>query len=69
MQLWGYPTSPNGVDESFGETEPVEVTADYDETMTSHITTEDFVKYVVVFTRNAGSAVYRQTARFDFPAP
>jgi hypothetical protein len=66
VEVWGLPTSPNGPETFMGETEPVEVGADYEETLTYDVGTSSFVSYVLVFTRDEGTAQYRQTDRFDF---
>jgi hypothetical protein len=66
LEVWGLPTSPNGAETSMGETEPVEVTASYDETLSYSLGSNTFVTHVLVFTRDNGSAQYRQTDRFDF---
>lgn len=67
VQLFGLPTTPNGADTFFGESDPVEVNAAYDESVTYTIETENFAKAALVFTRDTNTAVYRQTAELDFP--
>jgi hypothetical protein len=71
IEMWGIPHEPNGPDFFFGETEPVEVNAGYDETVTwvmsGRVTGP--IGWLLVFTRDQGSALYRQSARFDFPDP
>ena len=66
IEFWGLPTSPNGPETFMGESEPVEVDEDYDETVTFEIETNTFATHVLIFTRDANSAVYRDTDRFDF---
>lgn len=67
VEVWGLPTSPNGSPEFMGASEPVEVGADYEETLRYEVSAATFADYVLVFTRDAGTAAYRQTDRFDFP--
>lgn len=69
IEVWGLPTIPNGSDTFMGETEAVEVSEDYEETVTYEIGTESFATYVLVFSRDQGSAQFRQTHRFDLPQP
>lgn len=70
LEFYGLPTSPNGPNTFFGSTEPVEVDADYDESPTYTVRTspdEPPLEYILAFTRDHGSATYRQTDRFDLP--
>jgi Big-like domain-containing protein/List-Bact-rpt repeat protein len=69
LELWGIPHEPNGPDFFFGDTEPVDVPAGYDETLTLEVPgpSQGPINWVLVFTRDQGSAAYRQTDRFDFP--
>lgn len=69
IEVWGYATSPGAGDTFMGESEPVEVEEDYEETVRYEVGTFTYPKYVFVFTRNQGSATYSQTSRFDFPPP
>jgi hypothetical protein len=70
IEVWGLPHSPNGPDFFFGTTEPVEVPTGYEETVLYELSgpLQGPLGWVLVFTRDQGSAVYRQTARFDFPS-
>ncbi len=68
VEAYGFPTSPNGPDTFFGRSEPVEVTAEYEETVSYDIEPGvPPVNEVVVFGRDAGSAIYRETDRYDVP--
>jgi hypothetical protein len=68
IEFWGLPHSPNGRDFFFGESEPIDVGAGYDETLTFEIPgpTQGHVDWVIVYTRDQGSAVYHQSDRHDF---
>jgi hypothetical protein len=72
IEAWGLPHTPNGDDSYFGRTEAVEVAAGYDETVSWEFTTGttpgfSFINWLLVFSRDQGSAQYRQTDRHDFP--
>jgi hypothetical protein len=70
IEFYGLPTSPNGPETFFGATEPVEVDTAYDESPSYQVrdSPEDPpVTYLLVFTRDQGSATYRQTDRYDIP--
>lgn len=70
IEFYGLPTSPNGPDTYFGRTEPVDVPTGYKEKVTWQVATDlsdPPVTYLLIFTRNQGSATYRQTSRCEFP--
>jgi hypothetical protein len=70
LEFYGLPTSPNGPETFFGTTEPVEVDTAYDESVTYTVRSSNDgppVDHILAFTRDQGSAQYRQTDRFDFP--
>jgi hypothetical protein len=73
LEFWGLPQTPNGADTFFGGTEPVEVPSGYEESPSWEVPSGSepngifLVQWILVFTRDQGSAQYRQTARFDFP--
>jgi hypothetical protein len=67
LQFWGKPTSAGGPDTFLGDTDPVEVTADYDTEVSYGLDPEPAAAFVVVFTRDATNNKFLQTDRFDFP--
>jgi hypothetical protein len=70
LEVYSLPTldEPGGL--FYGRTEPLEVEADYEETRTLDVEGNGPpVGQVLVFSRDQGSAAYRETDRFDFPPP
>lgn len=70
ISFYGLPTTPNGSDTFFGTTEGVEVAAGYDESPCYTVQTSPTdppLSYLLVFSRDQGSAKYRQTDRYDVP--
>jgi hypothetical protein len=69
LEFYGLPTSPNGADTLFVATQPVDVAAGYDDSVTYVVrtsTSDPPVAYVLVYSRTQGSDVYADTDRFDF---
>ncbi|HKU63166.1 MAG TPA: hypothetical protein VJQ44_18335 [Gemmatimonadales bacterium] len=67
LQFWGKPTTAGGPDSFLGDTEPLEVTGDYDAEVSYDLSPEPAAAFVVVFTRDdATSTKFLQTDRFDF---
>jgi hypothetical protein len=67
LQFWGKPTAAGGPDTFLGDTDPVEVTADYDAEVSYQLDPEPQATFVVVFTRDATNNKFLETDRFDFP--
>jgi hypothetical protein len=67
LQFWGKPTTTGGPDTSLGDTDPVDVTADYDATVSYRLDPEPTATFVVVFTRDASNNKFLETDRFTFP--
>jgi len=67
LQFWGKPTTAGGPDSFLGDTDPVEVTADYDAEVSYGLDPEPQATFVVVFTRDATNNKFLETDRFDFP--
>ena len=67
LQFWGKPTSEGGPDTFLGDTEPLQVDADYDAEVSYELSPAPDASFVVVFTRDdATSTKYLPTDRFDF---
>jgi hypothetical protein len=67
LQFWGKPTTEGGPDTSLGDTEPVDVGADFDAEVSFNLSPAPDASFVVVFTRDdATSTKFLQTDRFDF---
>lgn len=70
--MYEWNTSPGQEPPLLGSTEPIEVGADYDESA-SWVVPSDIddppLHHLLVFTRDQGSAAYRQTDRYDLPSP
>lgn len=69
VELYGLPSSANPGGTFFGRSEPVDVDAEYDEAVPYDLTSDVPVTHALVFSRNEGSATYRETDRYDFPDP
>ena len=67
LQFWGKPTTAGGPEISLGDTDPIEVTADYDAEVSYRLDPEPDASFVVVFTRDASNNKFLETDRFDFP--
>jgi hypothetical protein len=67
LQFWGKPTTAGGTDSFLGDTDPLEVSADYDAEVSYTLDPEPQATFVVVFTRDATNNKFLQTDRFDFP--
>jgi hypothetical protein len=67
LQFWGKPTTEGGPDTFLGDTDPLEVSADYDAQVSYELAPEPDATIVIVFTRDdATSTKFLQTDRFDF---
>lgn len=67
LQFWGKPTAEGGPDTFLGDTDPLEVSADYDTQVSYELTPEPDATTVMVFTRDdATSTKFLLTDRFDF---
>lgn len=67
VQFWGEPTTEGGPDTFLGDTEPLEVGADYDATVSYNLSPAPDATIVIVFTRDdATSTKFLPTDRFDF---
>jgi len=67
LQFWGKPTSEGGPDTSLGDSEPIQVGADYDAEVSYNLSPAPDASFVIVFTRDdATSTKYLPTDRFDF---
>lgn len=71
LEFWGLRTSPSGPDRLFATSEPIEVGPTYSETLSYNVPsgttgTTGRVAWIIAYTRDVGSATYRQTSRFDF---
>jgi len=67
LQFWGKPTTTGGPDTFLGDTEPIQVTADYDTEVSYRLDPEPTATFVVVFTRDANNNKFLETDRFTFP--
>jgi hypothetical protein len=67
LQFWGKPATPGGPDAFLGDTDPIDVTADYDAEVSYQLDPEPAATFVVVFTRDANNNKFLETDRFDFP--
>ena len=67
LQFWGKPTTTGGPDSFLGDTDPVEVSADYDAEVSYQLDPAPDAAFVVVFTRDATNNKFVVTDRFDFP--
>jgi hypothetical protein len=67
LQFWGKPTTTGGPDTFLGDTDPVEVSADYDAEVSYQLDPTPDATFVVVFTRDATNNKFVVTDRFDFP--
>ena len=67
LQFWGKPTAAGGPDTFLGDTDPIDVTADYDAEVSYQLDPEPDATFVVVFTRDANNNKFLETDRFDFP--
>jgi hypothetical protein len=66
LQFWGKPATAGGPEISLGDTEPVEVGANYDAQVSYRLDPEPEAVFVVVFTRDETSTKFLETDRFDF---
>jgi hypothetical protein len=67
LQFWGKPTMEGGPDTFLGDTEPLQVGADYDAEVRFNLSPAPDATFVIVFTRDdATSTKFLQTDRFDF---
>ena len=67
LQFWGKPTTEGGPDTFLGDTDPLEVGADYDAEVSYNLSPAPDATFVIVFTRDdATSTKFLQTDRFDF---
>ncbi len=67
LQFWGKPTTDGGPDTFLGDTEPLQVGADYDAQVSYNLSPAPDATFVIVFTRDdATSTKFLQTDRFDF---
>jgi hypothetical protein len=67
LQFWGKPTTTGGPETSLGDTDPIQVTADYDAEVSYELDPEPAATFVVVFTREASNNKFLETDRFTFP--
>jgi hypothetical protein len=67
LQFWGKPAAAGGPDTFLGDTDPLEVTADYEAEVSYQLDPEPQATFVVVFTRDATNNKFLETDRFDFP--
>lgn len=70
MEVWGIPTSPNGPEIDYGQTEPFTVGSGWtgDGEWRIEVGSPGRVRRLVVLTRDEGSLSYRETDRFSFPS-
>ena len=67
LQFWGKPASDGAPDTFLGDTEPLQVDADYDAEVSYDLSPAPDAAFVIVFTRDdATSTKYLPTDRFDF---
>jgi len=67
LQFWGKPTTEGGPDTFLGDTDPLEVGADYDAQVSQELAPEPAATFVIVLTRDdATSTKFLPTDRFDF---
>ncbi|HEX6369163.1 MAG TPA: hypothetical protein VF006_09535 [Longimicrobium sp.] len=68
LEFWGLRTSPTGPHRLFATSEPLEVAPSYNQTVkyTVPVRTSPDVDWVIVYTRDPGSATYRRTACYRF---
>lgn len=71
LEAWGLPTSPNGPDTLYCESEPYDVPADWSEAASWECETGSTgdnprIKWLILLTRDEGSVQYRETDRHDF---
>jgi hypothetical protein len=67
LQFWGKPTTQGGPDTFLGDTDPLEVSADYDAQVSYELAAAPEATVVLVFTRDdATSTKFLLTDQFDF---
>ena len=68
FEAWSLRTSPSGQHRLWGASTPVDVGPHYEETLAYAIPTSGSkIDWLIVYTRDPGSAANRQSDRFDFP--
>lgn len=70
LEFWAIPNVANGPNRLLATTEPIDVTAGYQETLSWHVpvgSVQGKVYWILALSRPSGSGQYVQTSRFNFP--
>ena len=69
LHFYGLPTSPNGPNRDYGQTEPIAVDTSYEESLRYQVRNfpdDPPVSYILAFTRDEGSAIYSETDSLQY---